>query len=63
MMLDHVSLLEVNQAITSLVVTLKSEVGYCLSGSLILHSKLPGKRCGHFLSSGSDLSRPLREIK
>ena len=29
--------------------------GHCLSGSLILHFKLPGKSCGHSLSLGSDL--------
>ena len=28
---------------------------HCLSGSLILHIKLPGKRCGHFLSLGCAL--------
>ena len=28
---------------------------HCLSDSLILHFKLPGKRCGHFLSLGCDL--------
>ena len=28
---------------------------HCLIGSLILHFKLPGKRCSHFLSLGSGL--------